>query len=142
MVTIATLSNSAEERENAKKVLMKYSANKEQLKFVDYSAENRHKADIMGEVDGDVQADAIDLLLASDWLETGWDEFSSAELIAFCHQATPGFPFVILTKAEIAEHDIQNILPTHIYPVDYFFGQDEKLVREMVEEIDRMCAKH
>lgn len=138
MATIAILSNSKDEREKTKKTVLAYSANKDQLKFVEYSGENRHKADIMGEVDGDVQAGAIDLLIASDWLETGWDEFSSAEIIAFCHQATPGFPFIILTKAEIADNDLENILPTHIYPVAYFLEREGDYPRKMVEEIDRL----
>lgn len=137
MPTIAILSNSAEEREKIRKTMLSYSGHKDELKFVEYSVTDRHKADLMGEVDGDVQAGAIQLLIASDWLETGWDEFSSAELIAFCHQATPGFPFVILTSAEIPDTDKQNILATHIYPVDYFFGQDEDIVRRMVAEIDK-----
>lgn len=136
MATIAILSNSAEERENIKKTMLSYSSHRDDLKFIEYSTKERHKADLMGEVDGDVQAGAIQLLIASDWLETGWEEFSSAELIAFCHQATPGFPFVILTSAEIPDTDRQHILATHIYPVDYFFGQDEDIVRRMVEEID------
>mgnify|MGYP006988879214 CR=1 FL=1 len=137
MPTIAILSNSAEEREKIRKTMLSYSGHKDELQFVEYSVTDRHKADLMGEVDGDVQAGAIQLLIASDWLETGWDEFSSAELIAFCHQATPGFPFVILTSAEIPDTDKQNILATHIYPVDYFFGQDEDIVRRMVAEIDK-----
>ena len=137
MPTIAILSNSAEEREKIRKTMLSYSSHKDELQFVEYSVTDRHKADLMGEVDGDVQAGAIQLLIASDWLETGWDEFSSAELIAFCHQATPGFPFVILTSAEIPDTDKQNILATHIYPVDYFFGQDEDIVRRMVAEIDK-----
>ena len=136
MPTIAILSNSAEEREKIKKTMLAHSAHKDSLNVIEYSVKDRHKADLMGEVDGDVKAGSIQLLIASDWLETGWDEFSSAELIAFCHLATPGFPFVILTSAEIPDTDRENILATHIYPVDYFFGQEEETVRSMVAEID------
>ena len=136
MPTIAILSNSAEEREKIKETMLSCSSHRENLQFVEYSVTERHKADLMGEVDGDVQAGTIQLLIASDWLETGWDEFSSAELIAFCHQATPGFPFVILTSAEIPETDKENIIATHIYPVNYFFGEDAEIVRRMVAEID------
>ena len=136
MPTIAILSNSVDERDKIKKVMLSYSAHKDNLQFIEYQITERHKADLMGEVDGDVQAGSIQLLIASDWLETGWDEFSSAELIAFCHQATPGFPFVILTSAAIADDDKKNILATHIYPVDYFFGQGEDIIRRMVDEID------
>ena len=136
MPTIAILSNSAEQHEKIKKTMLTYSSFKDSLKFVEYPIHDRHKADLMGEVDGDVQAGVIQLLIASDWLETGWDEFSSAELIAFCHQATPGFPFVILTDAEIPDTDKKNILATHIYPVKYFFGEDKDTVHRMVQEID------
>ena len=85
MATIAILSNSVDERDKIKKVMLSYSAHKDNLQFIEYQIAERHKADLMGEVDGDVQAGSIQLLIASDWLETGWDEFSSAELIAFCH---------------------------------------------------------
>ncbi|MBR2215307.1 MAG: hypothetical protein IJ849_06070 [Selenomonadaceae bacterium] len=140
MAVIAIMSNSDEERIKVKEVVLAYTKQSD-LKFVEYNVGGRHKADLMGEVNGDVIAKAIDLLIASDWLETGWDEFSSAELIAFCHRATPGFPFIIITGAQISEDDIENILTTHIYPAQYFLVKDHELAKTMVEEIDRLCQK-
>ncbi|MBR3458002.1 MAG: hypothetical protein IKH16_07605 [Selenomonadaceae bacterium] len=140
MATIAILNNSEEAREGIKKTLLARSANKDSLEFVEYSLKGRHKADLMAAVDGDVQADAIQLLIAGDFLDTGWEEFSSADLIAFCHRATPGFPYIILTEAEIADSELENILSTHIFPASHFLGEDSELSGKLVAEIDRLCA--
>ncbi len=140
MATIAILNNSEEVREGIKKILLAHSANKDGLEFVEYSLKKRHKADLMAAVDGDVQAGAIQLLIAGDVLDTGWEEFSSADLIEFCQRATPGFPYIILTEAEIAASEWDNILSTHIFPVSYFLREDSELFGKMVAEIDRLCA--
>ena len=138
MKTIAILNASEDERASIKASILANTAHRDELKFIEYSIGKRHKADLLAEINGDVLAGTIHLIIMSDWVETGWEHFSCTEITGFCRKAIPDFPVITTTGVEVQEEEIQYIIPSMVYPNKFFFNAEDPVAKDMVKEIDRL----
>jgi len=140
MKTIAILAATREEQEKVKNVIAELAPPENEYKFNMYRVYHTHKADMLAEIAGDMGAGCLDLLIISDWIDTDWEEFSCAEIIGFCHQAVPDLPVIITTEAEVSEDDLENIIPSRVYPNSIFLDPKNELAGKMVAEIVNILA--